>query len=67
YLFHDDSAAAAGRTTRAQDRTMGIASDESRSGVLEPRSTSVATATGGPPDDPGVPRVPGTSREIDTL
>jgi hypothetical protein len=67
YLFHDDSAAAAGRTTRAQDRTMGIASDESRSGVLEPRSTSVATASGGPPDDPGVPRVPGTSREIDTL
>jgi uncharacterized membrane protein len=66
FLFHGASAAAAGRTTRAQDRTMGIPIDFPSGSTLEPASTSVTSASHAP-DDPGVPRIPGTSRQIDTL
>jgi ribosome-associated toxin RatA of RatAB toxin-antitoxin module len=55
YLFHAQSAAAAGKTTPAQNETMGMDPAE---GVPPPSTTSVADeALSGP----GVPRVPGTS------
>lgn len=57
YLFHSDSAAAKGQTTRDQDESMGMSDDTAR--VIKgdetvPSTTSVL-------DDPTLPRVPGTS------
>jgi hypothetical protein len=63
YLFHEGSAAAQGRTTHAQDRTMGMSSDLAPD---DASSTSRATADTAP-NDPDIPLVPGTSREIHTL
>jgi len=66
YLFHDESAAAQGRTTKAQDESMGMSSDS-----LDPAATtSSVTATAVSPNvspadaafaDPTIPRIPGTS------
>ena len=54
YLFHADSAATAGRTTQAQEETMGMHGDGA--GVT-PSTTSVADES---LSEPGVPRIPGT-------
>jgi uncharacterized membrane protein len=55
YLFHDDSAAAKGTTTREQDESMGMRGDAAVATPAEnlPTTTSVL-------DDPTLPRVPGT-------
>jgi hypothetical protein len=68
YLFHADSAASKGRTTLAQDESMGLVSGDvdretiattsgTKSGVADttPSTTDVAL------DDPAIPRIPGTS------
>jgi len=55
YLFHAQSAAAAGKTTLAQNETMGM--DPPDDGTI-PSTTSVAVESLTGPD---VPRVPGTS------
>jgi ribosome-associated toxin RatA of RatAB toxin-antitoxin module len=65
YLFHEDSAAAKGRTTPAQDESMGLVSGDvdretiatATRGVTQttPSTTDVAL------DDPAIPRIPGTS------
>ncbi len=60
YLFHAGSAAAAGRTTQAQNETMGTQGD---AGALTTSTTSVADES---LSEPGVPRVPGTSATGDT-
>jgi len=57
YLFHGDSAAATGTTTREQDESMGMSGDTVRTVTGDesvPSTTSVL-------DDPALPRVPGTS------
>jgi ribosome-associated toxin RatA of RatAB toxin-antitoxin module len=63
YLFHSDSAAARGQTTREQDESMGMSSDTVRTVTGDetvPSTTSVL-------DDPTLPRVPGTSASaVDT-
>jgi hypothetical protein len=78
YLFHGDSAAARGKTTRAQEESMGMTSEGKRrdvipaddgSGLTEITSTSGVSGSvlgdEGLTTDPGVPRVPGTSnREL---
>lgn len=66
YLFHDDSAAAQGRTTKAQDESMGISADAE---PPPPSTTSVTASTVSPNvspadaafTDPAIPRVPGTA------
>jgi uncharacterized membrane protein len=55
YLFHAGSAAATGRTTRAQEETMGMHGDDP---AAPSSTTSVADET---LSEPGVPRIPGTS------
>jgi uncharacterized membrane protein len=55
YLFHADSAAAAGRTTQAQEESMGMRGDDA--GVTA-STTSVADES---LNEPGVPRIPGTT------
>jgi uncharacterized membrane protein len=55
YLFHAGSAAAAGRTTQAQNETMGTRGND---GGIPPSTTSVADEA---LTEPGVPRIPGTS------
>lgn len=69
YLFHGDSAAARGATTRAQDESMGMTTEAGLSETLAPTTTATSgTFVDDPRDvlsDPGVPRVPGTSnREL---
>jgi ribosome-associated toxin RatA of RatAB toxin-antitoxin module len=63
YLFHTDSAAAKGQTTRDQDESMGMSGDTQRAAPADdsvPSTTSVL-------DDPALPRVPGTSASrVDT-
>ena len=54
YLFHAGSAAAAGRTTVAQNETMGTHADAGPTSS----TTSVADES---LSEPGVPRIPGTS------
>jgi ribosome-associated toxin RatA of RatAB toxin-antitoxin module len=57
YLFHSDSAAAKGQTTREQDESMGMSGDTQRAAPADdavPSTTSVL-------DDPALPRIPGTS------
>ncbi len=58
YLFHEDSAASKGRTTLAQQESMGMGGD---AGV----TSSAASAATPPADeafsDPAIPRIPGTS------
>lgn len=55
YLFHAESAAATGRTTRAQDQTMGTSEppllDDTGAGLVADESLN----------DPGIPNVPGTT------
>ena len=63
YLFRAGSAAAAGRTTRAQEETMGLhGRDAAPSSTADtsnaPSTTSVADES---LSEPGVPRIPGTS------
>lgn len=78
YLFHDQSAAAKGTTTRAQNESMGMTEDASRdvpAGTPENvRSTSAVTGAPVSPNvepadeamtDPTIPRVPGTSAARD--
>jgi hypothetical protein len=59
YLFHSGSAAARGKTTVAQDESMGMSREAS-----VPSTTSVSTGTA-PADealaDPSIPRIAGTS------
>ena len=57
YLFHSESAAAKGQTTREQDESMGMSDAIGRAATADesvPSTTSVL-------DDPALPRVPGTS------
>jgi ribosome-associated toxin RatA of RatAB toxin-antitoxin module len=72
YLFHSESAASKGRTTLAQDESMGMAGDADRAtmsgeGETPPSTTtaSIGAGTGIPQSDlmtdPTVPRIPGTS------
>jgi hypothetical protein len=78
YLFHADSAAARGRTTLAQDESMGMAAEAAaeappagnESGLVESTVTASETEGSVLADDaltldPGVPPVPGTSRRGD--
>jgi uncharacterized membrane protein len=60
YLFHAGSAAAAGRTTQAQDETMGMHGGD---GGVTSSTTSVADES---LREPGVPRIPGTSATSST-
>lgn len=55
YLFHAQSAAATGKTTEAQNETMGMAAADD---ATTPSTTSVADESLSGPD---VPRIPGTS------
>ena len=80
YLFHSESAAAKGQTTKAQDESMGMNGDDAGRGDTgavdsttqvisqDVRSTAVG-ANVSPADaalnDPTVPRIPGTSANPD--
>jgi ribosome-associated toxin RatA of RatAB toxin-antitoxin module len=79
YLFHSESAAAKGQTTKAQDESMGMSDDAARAnaGAIDStteitskdvRSTPVG-ANISPADaalnDPTIPRIPGTSANPD--
>jgi uncharacterized membrane protein len=55
YLFHDESAAARGETTQAQDESMGMAEDAAREARHVPTTSETAT-------EETVPPVPGTTR-----
>jgi ribosome-associated toxin RatA of RatAB toxin-antitoxin module len=66
YLFHEDSAAAKGRTTLAQDESMGLVSgDVDRDTIATTTTSGVTDATpstlDAALDDPAIPRIPGTS------
>jgi hypothetical protein len=79
YLFHADSAAARGTTTRAQEESMGMTDEAASTNVraddgsgLTESTVSASDVEGGVPNrdeivlDPGVPPVPGTSRRGST-
>jgi uncharacterized membrane protein len=55
YLFHGESAAARGETTRGQDESMGMAEDAAREARHVPTTSETAT-------EETVPPVPGTTR-----
>jgi hypothetical protein len=68
YLFHEDSAAAKGRTTPAQDESMGLVSgDVDRETIATTRGITDTTpsTTDVALDDPTIPRIPGTSATRD--
>ena len=60
YLFHAASAAAGGRTTQAQEETMGMHGGD---GGVTSSTTSVADES---LSEPGIPRIPGTSATSNT-